>query len=163
MSAIHFIVFLPLLAAVVAGFANKSLGSTLPKLVTTGALIVACALSWPIFISFLTGHADVPTAVDAVKRGAFDFYEKPFSDNALVDRIEQALAQDARVLLVIAGKAREHNALMGDRPRGAIRAQLRHWLDASPLAHRIAAVRGAHPRHGGAGALYIVLRRSKNA
>ena len=42
---------------------------------------------------FLTGHADVPTAVDAVKRGAFDFYEKPFSDNALVDRIEQALAQ----------------------------------------------------------------------
>ena len=44
-------------------------------------------------VIFLTGHADVPTAVDAVKRGAFDFYEKPFSDNALVDRIEQALAQ----------------------------------------------------------------------
>jgi two-component system response regulator DctR len=46
-------------------------------------------------VIFLTGHADVPTAVDAVKRGAFDFYEKPFSDNALVDRIEQALAQSA--------------------------------------------------------------------
>jgi two-component system, LuxR family, response regulator DctR len=45
---------------------------------------------WPVI--FLTGHADVPTAVDAVKRGAFDFCEKPFSDNALVDRIEQALA-----------------------------------------------------------------------
>ena len=44
-------------------------------------------------VIFLTGHADVPTAVDAVKRGAFDFYEKPFSDNALVDRIAQALAQ----------------------------------------------------------------------
>ena len=42
-------------------------------------------------VIFLTGHADVPTAVDAVKRGAFDFCEKPFSDNALVDRIEQAL------------------------------------------------------------------------
>ena len=42
-------------------------------------------------VIFLTGHADVPTAVDAVQRGAFDFYEKPFSDNALVDRIEQAL------------------------------------------------------------------------
>ena len=41
---------------------------------------------------FLTGHGDVPTAVAAVKRGAFDFVEKPFSDNALVDRIEQALA-----------------------------------------------------------------------
>jgi two-component system response regulator DctR len=48
------------------------------------------ALTWPIF--FLTGHADVPTAVDSVKRGAFDFCVKPFSDNALVDRIEQALA-----------------------------------------------------------------------
>ena len=45
---------------------------------------------------FLTGHGDVPTAVAAVKRGAFDFVEKPFSDNALVDRIEQALAQSSR-------------------------------------------------------------------
>ena len=42
-------------------------------------------------VIFLTGHADVATAVAAVKRGAFDFVEKPFSDNALVDRIEQAL------------------------------------------------------------------------
>ena len=44
-------------------------------------------------VIFLTGHGDVPTAVGAVKRGAFDFVEKPFSDNALVDRIEQALQQ----------------------------------------------------------------------
>ena len=49
-------------------------------------------------VIFLTGHADVPTAVDAVKRGAFDFCEKPFSDNALVDRIEQALAQSGEQL-----------------------------------------------------------------
>ena len=49
-------------------------------------------------VIFLTGHADVPTAVEAVKRGAFDFCEKPFSDNALVDRIEQALAQSATAL-----------------------------------------------------------------
>ena len=48
------------------------------------------AHTWPVI--FLTGHADVPTAVDSVKRGAFDFCEKPFSDNALVDRVEQALA-----------------------------------------------------------------------
>lgn len=46
-------------------------------------------------VIFLTGHADVPTAVDAVKRGAFDFCEKPFSDNALVDRIELALEKSA--------------------------------------------------------------------
>ncbi len=49
-------------------------------------------------VIFLTGHADLPTAVDAVKRGAFDFCEKPVSDNALVDRVEQALAQSAQVL-----------------------------------------------------------------
>ncbi|WP_280190075.1 response regulator transcription factor [Delftia sp. PS-11] len=47
-------------------------------------------------VIFLTGHADVPTAVDTVKRGAFDFCEKPFSDNALVDRIEQALKRSAQ-------------------------------------------------------------------
>ena len=49
-------------------------------------------------VIFLTGHADVPTAVAAVKQGAFDFCEKPFSDNALVDRIEQALALSAVAL-----------------------------------------------------------------
>jgi two-component system response regulator DctR len=51
-------------------------------------------------VIFLTGHADVPTAVDMVKRGAFDFCEKPFSDNALVDRIEEALRRSQEVLAV---------------------------------------------------------------
>lgn len=49
-------------------------------------------------VIFLTGHGDVPTAVAAVKRGAFDFVEKPFSDNALVDRIEEALKASAQAL-----------------------------------------------------------------
>ena len=54
---------------------------------------------WPVLpVIFLSGHADVPTAVDAVKRGAFDFCEKPFSDNALVDRVEQALQRSAEGL-----------------------------------------------------------------
>ena len=43
-------------------------------------------------VLFLTGHGDIPMAVDALKKGAFDFLEKPYSDNALADRIEQALA-----------------------------------------------------------------------
>jgi two-component system response regulator DctR len=56
------------------------------------------AHTWPVI--FLTGHADVPTAVDSVKRGAFDFCEKPFSDNALVDRVEQALGLSQERLAV---------------------------------------------------------------
>jgi two-component system, LuxR family, response regulator DctR len=49
-------------------------------------------------VIFLSGHADVPTAVSMVKRGAFDFCEKPFSDNALVDRVEQAIRRSQEVL-----------------------------------------------------------------
>jgi two-component system response regulator DctR len=74
-------------------------------------------------VIFLTGHADVPTAVDAVKRGAFDFCEKPFSDNALVDRIEQALGASLRALEV----RRARKSLVGrvaeltDRERDVMR------------------------------------------
>ena len=60
--------------------------------------LLGLGLTGRLPVIFLTGHADVPTAVDAVKRGAFDFCEKPFSDNALVDRIEQALATSTTVL-----------------------------------------------------------------
>ena len=44
---------------------------------------------------FLTGHADVPTAVDTVKRGAFDFCENRFPTTSLVDRVQAALAPPA--------------------------------------------------------------------
>ncbi len=44
-------------------------------------------------VIFLTGHGDVPMAVDMLKRGAFDFFEKPFNDNQLMDRVEEALAK----------------------------------------------------------------------
>jgi two-component system response regulator DctR len=43
-------------------------------------------------VIFLTGHGDVPMAVDTLKRGAFDFFEKPFNDNKLMDRVQEALA-----------------------------------------------------------------------
>jgi two-component system response regulator DctR len=61
--------------------------------------VIARGLLETLPVIFLTGHGDVPTAVAAVKRGAFDFVEKPFSNNALVDRVEQALAQSAAALL----------------------------------------------------------------
>lgn len=48
-------------------------------------------------IIFITGHGDVPMAVGALKRGAFDFIEKPFDDNALVDIVQSALAEDERL------------------------------------------------------------------
>lgn len=47
-------------------------------------------------IIFITGHGDVPMAVHALRAGAVDFIQKPFSDQALLDRIHQALAQHAR-------------------------------------------------------------------
>ncbi len=46
-------------------------------------------------VLFLSGHGDIPMAVEALKKGAFDFLEKPCSDNALADKVEQALAVDA--------------------------------------------------------------------
>jgi DNA-nicking Smr family endonuclease len=71
-------------------------------------------------------------------------------------RLEQAIAAGARVLLLITGKPRS-----GAERRGAIRAAVGDWLAASRHAAAIAAVRGAHPRHGGSGALYIVLRKRR--
>ena len=48
----------PLAAAIIAGLGNKKLGFVPSKVVTTGALFISCALSWPIFLSFLTGSAE---------------------------------------------------------------------------------------------------------
>jgi len=44
-------------------------------------------------VVFLTGHGDIGMAVEALKRGAFDFIEKPFSDNRLADRVIEALVE----------------------------------------------------------------------
>ncbi|WP_347303743.1 NADH-quinone oxidoreductase subunit L [Croceibacterium sp. TMG7-5b_MA50] len=55
MPSILIIVFLPLLAAIIAGLGNRALGNTVAKAITTGGLFVSCALSWPIFLSYLGG------------------------------------------------------------------------------------------------------------
>lgn len=49
---------------------------------------------------FLTGHGDVPMAVQAIKDGAFDFLEKPYDDNALVDKVLAALNYEAAQLAI---------------------------------------------------------------
>jgi len=73
-----------------------------------------------------------------------------------------ALAQGARVVLLITGRPRpsDDHASRGER-RGAIRAKFLDWLESGPHASRIAAIRPAHPRHGGAGAVYVVLKRPR--
>ncbi|MDF0541961.1 Smr/MutS family protein [Sphingobium sp. H39-3-25] len=80
-------------------------------------------------------------------------------------RLDQLLAEarsvGARTLLIITGKSR-NSAQNGDvRGRGAIRAEIGHWLEAGRHADAIASVRTAHPRHGGDGAIYVILRRKK--
>jgi DNA-nicking Smr family endonuclease len=72
-------------------------------------------------------------------------------------RLGDAIADGARLLLLITGRPPAD----ASGKRGRIRAAVGDWLAASRHAADIAAVRGAHPRHGGSGALYIVLRRRR--
>jgi NADH-quinone oxidoreductase subunit L len=62
MHPLTLIVFLPLLAAIVAGLGGRVIGKVPAKAITTGALFISCALSWPIFLSYLGGDAQ-PTVV----------------------------------------------------------------------------------------------------
>jgi FixJ family two-component response regulator len=56
--------------------------------------LLSMGSSMPII--FITGHADVPMAVEAMQKGAFDFIQKPFRDQELLDRISEALSVDRR-------------------------------------------------------------------
>ncbi len=83
------------------------------------------------------------------------------SAHAILDQaLERSRMRGDRVILLITGKPPRRDS---ERPhgRGAIRAAVGDWLYASRHAEAIAAVRGASPRHGGIGALYIVLRRPR--
>lgn len=57
-------------------------------------------------VIFITGHGDIPMAVEAMQHGAFDFLQKPFRDQDLIDRIQRALEKD-----------RENRAALGERAR----------------------------------------------
>ena len=83
------------------------------------------------------------------------------SAHTLLDSgLDRAIRGGDRVMLLVTGKPPRAES---ERPhaRGAIRASVADWLASSRHAGAIAAVRGAHPRHGGAGALYIILRRAR--
>ncbi len=68
------IVFLPLLAAIIAGLGGRAIGKTAAKLVTTGALFTSAALSWPIFLAFLGGDAtaEVVPVLKFIESGALN-------------------------------------------------------------------------------------------
>ncbi len=75
--------------------------------------------------------------------------------------LAQAVMMGARVVLLIAGKSRPVDPADRGQRRGAIRAKVLDWLAAGPHASNIAAIRKAHRRHGGEGALYLVLKRRR--
>jgi len=75
--------------------------------------------------------------------------------------LDQARAMGARLVLLITGRSRPAEAADRGERRGAIRAKVLDWLAAGPHAGDIAAIRQAHRRHGGDGALYVVLRRRR--
>ena len=73
-------------------------------------------------VIFITGHADVPMAVEAMQQGAFDFLQKPFRDQELLDRVQRAIAKDHSIREQLRGNeairrrlesltAREHDVL----------------------------------------------------
>lgn len=79
----------------------------------------------------------------------------------LLHGLAQAKAMQARLVLLVTGRPRPADPADRTSRRGAIRAKVIDWLAASEHAHDIAAIRGAHPRHGGHGALYIILKRRR--
>lgn len=89
----------------------------------------------------------------------------------LFQRILAADGRGARLVLVITGKGSRPGPEPADlmpglggtraRSRGAIRHRLPQWLGDPALSGRIAAVRTAHPRHGGSGAFYVILKRRR--
>lgn len=79
----------------------------------------------------------------------------------LIDGVAQARAMGARVVLLITGKPRPAEAADRGSRRGAIRAKVLDWLAASSHGPAIASIRTAHVRHGGEGALYLVLKRAR--
>ncbi|HYB65539.1 MAG TPA: response regulator transcription factor [Steroidobacteraceae bacterium] len=68
-------------------------------------------------VIFITGHGDIPMAVEAMQQGAFDFLQKPFRDQDLIDRIQRALERDARNRAALDQHARIRERLDSLTPR----------------------------------------------
>ena len=97
----------------------------------------------------------------AAQVAAGDHEDLDAAYNRLMSGVSQARAMGARTILLVTGKPRPVDPADRGHKRGAIRAKVLDWLAASSHHSAIAAVRRAHIRHGGEGALYIVLRRER--
>jgi two-component system response regulator FixJ len=102
-------------------------------------------------VIFITGHGDVPMAVEAMRHGAFDFLQKPFRDQDLIDRVQQALQRDreTRDGLKEHGRIRARLASLTARERqvldlliaGQANKAMAHGLD---LSQRTVEIHRAH-------------------
>jgi DNA-nicking Smr family endonuclease len=90
-------------------------------------------------------------------------YSRDRAHHALMRAIDRAQSRRDRVILVITGKGRQtrENDEKSDQPSGVLRQSLPIWLDTPDLRRTIAALRPAHPRHGGDGAWYLILKRHR--
>lgn len=90
-------------------------------------------------------------------------YTLTAAHEVLEAELGRAIQRHARLVLLVTGRPpRDSTERIDGRPvRGAIRASIGDWLHHSRHSSHIAAVRSAHPRHGGAGALYVILRRTR--
>jgi FixJ family two-component response regulator len=68
-------------------------------------------------VIFITGHGDIPMAVEAMQQGAFDFLQKPFRDQDLIDRIQRALAKDRSDRAELSERARVKERFESLTPR----------------------------------------------
>ena len=68
-------------------------------------------------VIFITGHGDIPMAVEAMQHGAFDFLQKPFRDQDLIDRIQRALERDARNRTALAQHSKIRERFQSLTPR----------------------------------------------
>jgi len=132
----------------------------LPKQSAAGALPVRAAR--PIGAGGLDSHWD-----KRLKTGSIDpdftldlhGHGLDAAHGRLENGIGQARAMGARLVLVVTGKPRPVDAADRANRRGAIRSKILDWLAAGQHADAIAAIRKSHRRHGGDGAIYIVLRK----
>jgi FixJ family two-component response regulator len=94
-------------------------------------------------IIFLTGHGDIPLASEAFRTGAFDFLEKPFAVDTLLQRIHQALAREAELWRARCRRKtlRESYAQLSQREK-----QVLKWVSAGYSSKEIASAMGISSR-----------------